>query len=103
MSTGLGAESDRGYESYRAGTCSVHGTLKRHISSGIDTTMEEDVFDDYSDSKVNGGPAFPFITADMMLKGRHERSVSSRNLTRVAKGCYKINKFGLAKSKNMII
>jgi len=74
MSTGLGAESDRGYESYRAGTCSVHGTLKRHISSGIDTTMEEDVFDDYSDSKVNGGPAFPFITADMMLKGGKSRS-----------------------------
>ena len=57
-----------------SGTCSVHGTLKRHVSSGIDTTMEEDIFDDYSGSltgevKTNGGLAFPFQTADMMLKG----------------------------------
>ncbi|MAD20130.1 MAG: hypothetical protein CMJ52_08060 [Planctomycetaceae bacterium] len=78
LSTGLGAESDRGYDSYRAGTCSVHGTLKRHVSSGIDTTMEEDVFDDFSgcDTKPNGGPAFPFPTADMMLKTGAGRSRS---------------------------
>ena len=36
--------------------------------------MEEDIFDDYSGSlagevKTNGGLAFPFQTADMMLKG----------------------------------
>ena len=76
MSTGLGQDSDRGYDSYRAGTCSVHGTLKRHISSGIDTTMEEDVFDDYSGSESKSGPAFPFHTADMMLKGGGGRSRS---------------------------
>ena len=62
-----------------SGTCSVHGTLKRHVSSGIDTTMEEDIFDDYSGSltgevKTNGGLAFPFQTADMMLKGGKSRS-----------------------------
>ena len=62
-----------------SGTCSVHGTLKRHVSSGIDTTMEEDIFDDYSGSltgevKTNGGLAFPFQTADMMLKGGKMRS-----------------------------
>ena len=62
-----------------SGTCSVHGTLKRHVSSGIDTTMEEDIFDDYSGSlsgevKPNGGLAFPFQTADMMLKGGKIRS-----------------------------
>ena len=62
-----------------SGTCSVHGTLKRHVSSGIDTTMEEDIFDDYSGSltgevKTNGGLAFPFQTADMMLKGGKIRS-----------------------------
>lgn len=32
-------ESDQGYNSY-VGSCSVHGTLKRHISSGVDTTFE---------------------------------------------------------------
>ena len=62
-----------------SGTCSVHGTLNRHFSSGIDTTVEEDVFDDYSrslsgDIKTNGGLAFPFQTADMMLKGGKMRS-----------------------------
>ena len=41
--------------------------------------MEEDVFDDYSGSltgevKTNGGLAFPFQTADMMLKGGKMRS-----------------------------
>ena len=61
---GQDKDSDRGYTSY-AGSCSVHGTLKRHISSGIDTTMEDDVFDDYSagaDFKENGGPGFPVVT-----------------------------------------
>ena len=69
LSTGLGPDSDRGYESYRTGTCSVHGTLKRHISSGIDTTMEEDMFCDevdYSDK----GPAFPFPTASVGARAR---------------------------------
>ena len=45
MSTGH--DSGLGYESYRAGTCSVHGTLNRHVSSGVDTTLEEDMFDDF--------------------------------------------------------
>ena len=49
------------------------------MSSGIDTTMEEDIFDDYSGSltgevKPNGGLAFPFQTADMMPKGGKIRS-----------------------------
>jgi len=73
---GQDKDSDRGYTSY-AGSCSVHGTLKRHISSGIDTTMEDDVFDDYSagaDFKENGGPGFPVVTADRMLKGGRGRS-----------------------------
>ena len=59
-----GQESDRGYTSY-TGSCSVHGTLKRHISSGIDTTIEDDVFDDFStgaEIKENGGPGFPIVT-----------------------------------------
>jgi len=71
-----GQESDRGYTSY-TGSCSVHGTLKRHISSGIDTTIEDDVFDDFStgaEIKENGGPGFPIVTADRMLKGGRGRS-----------------------------
>ena len=65
-------ESDLGYTSY-AGSCSVHGTLKRHISSGVDTTFEDDVFDDFSqgnDIKKNGNGTvgFPIHTADRMLK-----------------------------------
>jgi hypothetical protein len=65
-----GQESDRGYTSY-TGSCSVHGTLKRHISSGIDTTMEDDVFDDFStgaEIKENGGPGFPVITGICQYK-----------------------------------
>ena len=61
-----GQESDRGYTSY-AGSCSVHGTLKRHISSGIDTTMEDDVFDDFShgtETKKNGQPGYPIHTGE---------------------------------------
>lgn len=59
---------DRGYTSY-AGSCSVHGgTLKRgnshHVSSGIDTTMEDDGFDDYLHK--NGGIGYQ---ADKLLKG----------------------------------
>ena len=38
-------ESDQGYNSY-VGSCSVHGTLKRHISSGGDTTFEVANYDD---------------------------------------------------------
>lgn len=71
-----GQDSDRGYTSY-TGSCSVHGTLKRHISSGIDTTIEDDVFDDFStgtEVKENGGPGFPVVTADRMLKGGRGRS-----------------------------
>merc|ERR1719192_1764493 len=63
-------ESDQGYNSY-VGSCSVHGTLKRHISSGVDTTFEDDVFDDYnhgSDLKKNGTGGYPILTADRMLK-----------------------------------
>ena len=55
-------ESDLGYTSY-AGSCSVHGTLKRHISSGVDTTFEDDVFDDFSqgnDIKKNGNGTVGF-------------------------------------------
>ena len=82
LSTGLGPDSDRGYDSYRAGTCrsaligrdpqysavighltailtpdwcSVHGTLKRHVSSSChDTTAEEDTFDtaDYNNGEL---------------------------------------------------
>ena len=37
-------ESDQGYNSY-VGSCSVHGTLKRHISSGVDTTFEVTILD----------------------------------------------------------
>ena len=72
LSTGLGPDSDRGYESYRTGTCSVHGTLKRHISSGIDTTMEEDMFDDYSAGVCDkpGSSAFPFPTASIRARSR---------------------------------
>jgi len=68
-------DSDRGYRSHTE-SCSVHGTLKRHISSGIDTTIEDDCFDDFSfgADKQNGGHAFPFITADKMLKGGKVRS-----------------------------
>lgn len=79
-----GQESDRGYTSY-AGSCSVHGTLKRHISSGIDTAMEDDVFDDFShgtETKKNGQPGYPIHTADRMLKpnGRSRAgSLSSPN------------------------
>jgi len=63
-------ESDQGYNSY-VGSCSVHGTLKRHISSGVDTTFEDDVFDDYNhrtDMKTNGSAGYPILTADRMLK-----------------------------------
>lgn len=70
LSTGLGPDSDRGYESYRTGTCSVHGTLKRHISSGIDTTMEEDMFDNDYSAGVTDKPAFPFPTASIRARSR---------------------------------
>ena len=65
-----GPESDRGYTSYN-GSCSVHGTLKRHISSGVDTTFEDDAFDDFphgGEIKKNGTPGYPIMTADRMLK-----------------------------------
>ena len=64
-------DSDRGYRSHTE-SCSVHGTLKRHISSGIDTTIEDDCFDDFSfgADKQNGGHAFPFITGNDFLPQR---------------------------------
>jgi len=75
----LSAPGDsEGHTSYTS--CSVHGTLRRQISSGIDTTLEDDVFDDLTRSgniHHSGSIHHPPITADRMLRsGRRSRTNS---------------------------